>query len=82
MTVRLNTKAVDRALQAQADRFSSLEGGLALEGQSIVVSTDQPLLQLESSRDLPAMPPEVAGTAVTDPLPVSQRVQNSMEWPG
>ncbi|ULA61740.1 MAG: hypothetical protein LZF60_360087 [Nitrospira sp.] len=45
---RLNTKSVDRALQAQADRFSSLEGVIMRERRPVVIAHDQPPRQIES----------------------------------
>jgi hypothetical protein len=48
---RLNVKAVDRALQSQADRFSSLATGLAIIESLPATEKDQRLLKDDSSKD-------------------------------
>lgn len=87
----LNTKAVDRALQGQADRFSALETGLTLEGQAIVESDAHPVLQIENHEEVSATPPQdlsggnpsQSGLPPVEPEVIrTESGRQAMEWPG
>lgn len=70
---RLNTKAVDRTLQAQADRFSSLQETQVMPLEEAAVSSGPRLIEMNGAQ--PAPPESEAIEALT-------LVGSAEEWPG
>lgn len=70
---RLNTKAVDRALQAQADRFSSLQQTHVMPIEDAAASPGPRLIELNG---LQPTPPE------SEDIEALTLVGSAAEWPG